>query len=328
MTAEKFFFPQQKSALHARSLHKNRYDFEQLIATCPELALFVTPNRYHQLAVDFADPAAVRMLNKALLQHFYGIQYWTIPPDYLCPAIPGRADYVHYLADLLASINKDKIPQGNGVKVLDIGIGASGIYPIIGHASYGWHFVGSDIDPVAIASAQQIFASNLRFKNALQCRLQTRPESIFNGIIKADERFDAILCNPPFHCSAQQAAAGSSKKVRNLSGKIDDKPRLNFGGLSHELWCDGGEERFVSQMIEQSVAYGDRCCWFTSLIAKKTTLPAIYQKMAQVGVAEFKTVNMAQGQKTSRFIAWTFLNPAQQKIWSELRWGKFANGRL
>jgi 23S rRNA (adenine1618-N6)-methyltransferase len=30
---------------------------------------------------------------------------------------------------------------------------------------------------------------------------------------------------------------------------------------------------------------------------------------------EIKTIEMAQGQKTSRFVAWTFLSEAQQKNW-------------
>ncbi|WP_213976832.1 RlmF-related methyltransferase, partial [Serratia marcescens] len=85
-------FPQQKSGLHPRNRHRSRYDFPALIASCPALAPFVKPNAWGDVSVDFADPAAVKMLNRALLQHFYGIEHWDIPADYLCPPIPGRAD--------------------------------------------------------------------------------------------------------------------------------------------------------------------------------------------------------------------------------------------
>lgn len=98
-------FPQQKSGLHPRNRHRSRYDFPALIASCPALAPFVKPNAWGDVSVDFADPAAVKMLNRALLQHFYGIEHWDIPADYLCPPIPGRADYLHHLADLLATSN-------------------------------------------------------------------------------------------------------------------------------------------------------------------------------------------------------------------------------
>ena len=106
MAQAKKTFPQQKSELHVRNLHRSRYDFPQLMKTCPELAPFVSLNKYNDLSVDFSDPHAVKILNKALLKHFYGIQYWDIPQDFLCPPIPGRADYIHYLADLLSANNK------------------------------------------------------------------------------------------------------------------------------------------------------------------------------------------------------------------------------
>ena len=118
-------FPQQKSGLHPRNRHRSRYDFPALIASCPALAPFVKPNAWGDVSVDFADPAAVKMLNRALLQHFYGIEHWDIPADYLCPPIPGRADYLHHLADLLATSNGGEIPRGKGVAILDVGVGAN-----------------------------------------------------------------------------------------------------------------------------------------------------------------------------------------------------------
>ena len=117
--------------LHPRNLHNNRYDFEALIKTNPNLQEFVKPNKYGDLSIDFANPQAVITLNKALLSHFYGIKNYTIPEGYLCPPIPGRADYIHHIADLLAISNNGVIPKGNTIKGLDVGIGANGIYAII-----------------------------------------------------------------------------------------------------------------------------------------------------------------------------------------------------
>jgi 23S rRNA (adenine1618-N6)-methyltransferase len=39
--------------------------------------------------------------------------------------------------------------------VLDIGTGASCIYPILGQTVYQWHFVASDIDPISINTAKK-----------------------------------------------------------------------------------------------------------------------------------------------------------------------------
>ncbi|MCP5854081.1 RlmF-related methyltransferase, partial [Klebsiella pneumoniae] len=83
-----------------------------------------------------------------------------IPADYLCPPIPGRADYIHVAADLLAEDNAGEVPKGAQVRALDIGVGVNCIYPLLGHSDYRWRFLGSDIDPVALASAKAIVQAN------------------------------------------------------------------------------------------------------------------------------------------------------------------------
>ena len=132
--------------LHPRNPHNAPYDFKALIQSKPQLAPFVHPNKYNSLSIDFSNPEAVLLLNKALLSHFYNIKEYDIPPSHLCPPIPGRADYLHYMADLLAENNQGKIPIGKTINVLDIGVGANCSYPIIGQSIYRWRFVGSDVE--------------------------------------------------------------------------------------------------------------------------------------------------------------------------------------
>ena len=151
--------PDEKDELHYRNKHRGRYDFAELIKSCPELANFVNLNQFQDQSVDFTDPLAVKTLNRALLIHFYGISLWDIPDGFLCPPIPGRADYLHYAADLLAD-TEGLVPTGKNVKVLDIGVGANCVYPLIGHSEYGWSFVGSEIDHLAIRSAKNIIDAN------------------------------------------------------------------------------------------------------------------------------------------------------------------------
>ncbi|RZM16086.1 MAG: 23S rRNA (adenine(1618)-N(6))-methyltransferase RlmF [Pedobacter sp.] len=294
---------EEKKLLHPRNKHKSRYDFAALVKSLPELRVYVRINPYGDESIDFADSAAVKTLNKALLKKDYEINFWDIPDGYLCPPIPGRADYIHYLADVLASTNGGEIPRGKQVKVLDIGTGANCVYPIIGHQTYGWSFVGTDVDKKAIQSARNIISSNPTLAADVQIRQQPNPEHIFKGIIKPSERFDITLCNPPFHASAEEAAAGSQRKLNNL-GK--SKQVLNFGGQHIELWYPGGEVSFVRTMISESEELADQCKWFTSLVSKSANLPFIYTLLERAGVAQVKTVEMAQGQKISRFVAWTF----------------------
>ncbi|WP_428662751.1 23S rRNA (adenine(1618)-N(6))-methyltransferase RlmF [Runella sp.] len=310
----------EKQGLHPRNPHRFRYDFKALIKSCPALAPFVSLNKYHDESIDFANPEAVKMLNKAILIHFYGIHYWDIPANYLRPPIPGRADYIHYIADLLSAGNDADIPMGKAITGLDIGVGANCVYPIIGHQSYGWSFVGSDIDPKALQSAKRIITSNPALTPFVECRLQSSPSSIFKGIVQPNERFDFTMCNPPFHSSQEEASAGTQRKWQNLGRtNLAKKDTLNFGGQNAELWCEGGEKAFITRMIEQSAQLANRCFWFTTLVSKKTTLPFIYKSLKTVKAFDTQTIEMAQGQKVSRIVAWTFLGNHQQKVWRQER---------
>ncbi len=303
----------EKNNLHPRNPHRFRYDFEELIKCCPELKPFVFINNYDSQTIDFAKPEAVKMLNKAILRSFYEISYWDIPNNYLCPPIPGRADYIHYMADLLASSNNGIIPEGKSVKVLDVGVGANCVYPIIGTYTYGWQFVGSDIDRISVESARNIIERNHTLSNKIEIRLQPSSIDFFKGIIMPDEVFDVSICNPPFHASLEEANRGTQRKIKNLSGKKSTNNILNFGGQNTELWCEGGEEKFVINMIRESSTIPDKCVWFTSLISKKEHLQAIYKALKINKVLDFQTIEMAQGQKVSRIIAWTFWSKEQRE---------------
>lgn len=300
-----------KSGLHPRNKHRGRYDFAQLILVNPDLALFVKANAYNDPSIDFSNPLAVKALNQALLKQFYAINFWDIPTHYLCPPIPGRADYVHNLADLLASMNPNELPQGHNIRVLDIGVGANVIYPLIGHREYGWRFVGADIDKNALKNAQNIIDANA-LSEEIVLRLQPSPDSIFQGIIQQDEFYHLTMCNPPFHASLAEAQAGTQRKWRGLGkGLTKDSAKqknlvLNFGGQKNELYCDGGEQAFISTMITQSQQFAKQCLWFTTLVSKATTLPNVYRALKKVNAIEVKTIEMTQGQKQSRFVAWTF----------------------
>ena len=153
--------PARKAAMHVRNRFRTGYDFDALVAASPGLALFVAPNPYGDASIDYANPDAVKALNRALLAHGYGLKEWDIPPGYLCPPIPGRSDYLHHLADLLSGGDPARIPRGGAVRVLDIGVGANCVYPLIGASEYGWAFVGSDTDPIAVRWAAKL-ASSLR----------------------------------------------------------------------------------------------------------------------------------------------------------------------
>jgi 23S rRNA (adenine1618-N6)-methyltransferase len=311
--------PSEKPKLHPRNKNKSRYNFPKLIASHPILASHLSKNKENQNTINFFDPVAVKVFNQAILKHHYQIEHWDIPEGFLCPPIPGRADYIHYLADLLSEANQNKIPQGKKIIGLDIGVGANCIYPLIGNKEYNWSFVGSDISSVALKSAQQIIENN-NLNSLIELREQPNSKNLFKNVIKENEHFDFVMCNPPFHASAEEAKLRANRKLKNLTGKRVENPKLNFGGTSNELWTEGGEKQFITDLIKESAQNKTASFYFTSLISKKSNVTVAQACLKEVDAKEIKVIEMGQGNKTSRFIAWSFLTSKQQNIWTTSRW--------
>ena len=306
-----------KTKLHSRNRNREPYDLKALVDAIPGLKNHIKPNKYGGDSVDFSSPIAVKLLNQGLLKHYYGINNWDFPDENLCPPIPGRADYLHYIADLLSESNAGKIQKGSQICGLDVGVGATCIYPIIGVTEYDWNFIASDIDPKSIASAQQIINSNPSLKDKVDCRLQKDPSAIFKGIIDKKDKIDFTICNPPFHASIEEAQRGSRRKVRNLLGKKGNEATLNFSGAENELIYDGGEYQFIKNMIRESEEFAKSCFWFSTLVSKQSNLKGIYKLLEKVKPTQLKTIAMGTGNKSSRIVAWTFLSKEEQKAWTE-----------
>lgn len=289
----------KKGELHSNNPHKGKYNFEVLVEKLPELKQFVKKNPREEDTIDFSNNEAVILLNKALLKTFYNVQNWEVPKGFLVPPIPGRADYIHYIAELL--------DKKENVRVLDIGTGANCIYPIIGSQSYNWEFVGSDISRESILNAQKIIDSNESLKDKIELRIQKNKDNIFSGIIKNNEKFDLTMCNPPFHSSLEEAVKANERKVNNLSKDNKAiKKGMNFGGQKAELWCNGGELLFLKKMINESVKFSKNVNWFTTLVSNQDNLKPLIKLLDKLKVKDVKILEMSQGQKISRVLAWKF----------------------
>ncbi len=295
-----------KTGLHINNKHRYGYDFTSLVKVLPALSAFIIINKYNQQkTIDFSNSEAVKILNKALLKKHYQIEHWDFPKGYLCPPIPGRVDYIHNLNDLLV---KTAVNVKSRVNVLDIGTGATCIYPILGTREYGWNFIASDIDPTSIKAANINITANKNIAKHISCRLQKNSNNIFDGIISTGDYYHLTMCNPPFHKSLAEARAGTTRKWQNLnkSNKNNSNNLLNFGGQKAELWCLGGELAFIKKMIKESTQHKEQVLWFTCLVSKKDHLSKLNLSLKKAKVSESKVVKMAQGNKTSRFIAWRF----------------------
>lgn len=292
--------------LHPRNKHQHLYDFDKLKRVVPELEAFISKNPSGVDTIDFALPEAVVLLNKAILMRDYKITYWEMPKTNLCPPIPGRADYIHYVADLLAEENGGKIPMGKGVKVLDLGIGANVIYPIVGVAEYGWEFVGSEVDVVSIKTASHIVDNNPHLKKNVAIRQQMSKRNILKNIMGEKEYFDLVICNPPFFSSNAEVLAKTTQKLKNLGKEIVGKPVQNFSGQNNELWCEGGEKAFITNYIYESKHFKRQAVWFTTLVSNKAHLKPLQALLKKAEAKEVRVINMEQGNKISRILAWQY----------------------
>ncbi len=285
-----------KSGLHSNNIHRNGYDFDAMLKVYEPLKAFVSKNSYGNESIDFSDPKAVRALNAALLKTHYGIQDWIFPKENLCPPIPGRVDYIHHLNDLI----KDEA-TGNDVNILDIGTGATCIYPLLGAKVYDWNFVAVDTELDSLDYAQDIIDDNdLDVKITL--RQQFDEQNILTDILEEEDMFTASMCNPPFYASAEEARGANRRKTRNLGTNAV----RNFAGNSNELWYPGGEKAFLHNYLYQSSLNKEACIWFTSLVSKKENVESLKKSSVKLGVTSFKIIPMEQGNKVTRIVAWSF----------------------
>ncbi len=285
-----------KKGLHPRNRHKNGYDFEKLIQKNSTLNSFVSENKFGNLSIDFSNPRAVKELNRSLLQTHYNIGFWDFPDENLCPPIPGRVDYIHHIHDLLTASG-----NVNGISILDIGTGATCIYPLLGYAEYNWKFVGSDVSRDSLVSAQKIIDEN-QLNDVIELRFQKDSQCILENIIKEEDSFLAVICNPPFYKSEVEAKGANTRKSRNLGNNAV----RNFSGNNNELWYPGGEKAFLHNYLYQSSLYKDVSTWFTSLVSKKENVESLQKSAKKLKARSFKVIPMNQGNKVTRIVAWQF----------------------
>ena len=285
-----------KPGLHPRNKHKNGYNFDVLTKHNKNLASFVTKNNHGAFTIDFSDPKAVKELNSSLLEVHYGVKKWIFPDENLCPPIPGRVDYMHYISDLLSDSNCIE-----KITILDIGTGATCIYPLLGVKEYDWDFVATDIELDSLDTAQDIISDN-NLDAKILLRQQFNEANILKGIIEKGDSFSAVVCNPPFYKSEQEARGANARKSRNLGNNAV----RNFAGNNNELWYPGGEKAFLHNYLYQSSLYKNISVWFTSLVSKKETIESLQKSGEKLKVKTMKIIPMHQGNKITRIVAWQF----------------------
>ena len=280
--------------MHPSNKHNGKYNLDVILAVVPTLEKFVM-DKFDRKTIDFSKPKAVKLLNKALLKLYYDVDYWDFPDKNLCPPIPGRVDYIYYINDLIANENAP-------IKILDIGTGATLIYPLLGNSLFSWQFVATDCNRESLENAKKIIAKN-KLSDVISLRFQKDATKILKGILKATEVFTVVMCNPPFYASEEEANNATNRKLKGL--RLDTKDR-NFSGTSNELWYKGGEKAFLHNYLYESSLYKNNSKWFTTLVSKKENVKSMKVSLQKLGAKIIKVIPMQQGNKISRIVAWSF----------------------
>ncbi|MDC1022254.1 RlmF-related methyltransferase [Schleiferiaceae bacterium] len=248
--------------MHQKNPFNTNYNFNQLINAVPELKECIVLGKFSRKSIDFSNSKAVYLLNKSLLKWRFNLN-WSLKEGHLCPAVPGRLDYLLNVQDLIPQI------EGRRIKMLDLGTGASLIYPLLATAAFNWECVGTEIDKEAITYAKGLIRMNSNMRGT-KVRRQEFKSQLLKGIMQKDDQFDVLVCNPPFYKTKSEAFAANAKKNKNLHG--NEKVAHNFGGSPNELWYKGGEEAFLKKLASESAEYKNQILWFTSLVSKKENL--------------------------------------------------------
>jgi 23S rRNA A1618 N6-methylase RlmF len=261
--------------------------------------------------VDWSDARSLLAVTQVLLRHDFHLEF-DMPLNHLCPPVPQRLNYIHWVADLLGIMTKEDARNAQ-VRGIDVGTGASAIFPLLGYATYGWRFLGTEIDPESVASAQANIDRN-KLGEKITVRHVASSENIFTDVIlPSDGTFDFTLCNPPFFSSLSQTGLHPSRSASATPG---------------ELVCEGGEEAFVERMIRQSKRLERRVRWFTTMLGRKSSLKTLLAllRSPEISALVVDQTEFLQGQQARYGLAWSFGREERDK--REATIGKDASPRM
>ncbi|KAK1984674.1 hypothetical protein LZ30DRAFT_585679 [Colletotrichum cereale] len=253
--------------------------------------------------LDFNDPAAVMQLTKTLLKNDFGLEV-ELPENRLCPPVPNRHNYILWLKGLLDSTTYDD--PDRGVIGLDIGTGASCIYPLLGCTQRRWSFFATDIDPKNLSCAEK----NVEL-NDLQTRISVITRTPQDRLVPLDELgVDAlgfVMTNPPFYTSEEDLVDSAKQKSR--------PPSTACTGAPVEMVTDGGEVSFVGRILEESLVLRERVQWYTSMFGKQSSLEDFVGILREKAIDNYAVTEFVQGNKTRRWaVAWSFgpMRPSEE----------------
>ncbi|TDH73359.1 hypothetical protein CCR75_007113 [Bremia lactucae] len=291
--------PHLSALTHDRNRYKDKPpDFYALGQIYPEFKQYLRniDDDMCRASLAWNDPFAVRELTKTLLLHDFGLQ-WNIPINRLCPPLPNRLNYIHWIEDLLREQQKpDQKSCATVISGIDVGTGASCVYALLGATLNKWRFIATEINFESYECAKENVAKNhleplISIKRTHTNRLLLEPlqeEPIHR-------QFHFVMCNPPFFDHMDEA---------------DTNPDSSCMGSANEMVFPGGEIAFIENIIIDSEVLRNRVIWYTSMVGKKSSLRKLLSLLRGKNVKSTSTTEFFQGRTKRWGIAWSFSNDA------------------
>ncbi|KJZ79504.1 hypothetical protein HIM_00973 [Hirsutella minnesotensis 3608] len=287
----------KQTDLKFKNLYSKPSDFRQLARRDPDFAAVVKGRE-----LDFSDPASVVQLTKTLLKLDFGLQV-ELPHDRLCPPVPNRHNYILWLKGLLDTSSYS--PPGQKLLGLDIGTGASCIYPLLGCSQRPWSFIATDIDAQSLVCAR----NNVDL-NGLAHRIRVVERRVEDCLVPIDDlgldSIDFTMTNPPFYESEDAMVQSSKSKSR--------PPCTACTGSRTEMVVEGGEVAFVRRILNESLILRNRVQWYSSMLGFLSSVTTLVTLLREHGICNYAITEFVQGKKTRRWaIAWSFgpMRPSQ-----------------
>ncbi|KAK9893468.1 hypothetical protein P389DRAFT_175007 [Cystobasidium minutum MCA 4210] len=290
--------------MHPRNIYSTPPDFSQLAEAVPSLKPFIKFNKHGGPTIDFKDPEALRILTKALLLRDFDRDVY-LPEDRLCPPVAGRLDYILYLQDVVRHHRQTLADFGESsastdIVGLDIGVGASAIYPLLFTAiDDNVRMEGTDVNSDSLQDAYR----NVQHNGATDriTLLQTAPEDdFFAAALRTTPHLDFTMCNPPFYASDEE--------MQRLTEDKDLPPHATCTGAPNEMVTAGGEEAFVARMITESRGHGTRVSWFSSLLGKASSIICLVKELAQAGCNNYGLIESSPSHTHRWILLWSWTN--------------------
>ncbi|XP_033833328.1 RNA N6-adenosine-methyltransferase mettl16 isoform X2 [Periophthalmus magnuspinnatus] len=280
-------------SMHPRNRYKDKPpDFAYLAAKYPEFQQHVQTSLVGRPVINFKEPEAVRALTCTLLKEDFGLTI-EIPLERLIPTVPLRLNYIHWVEDLIDG--QKQLRRG-----IDIGTGASCIYPLLGATMNGWYFLATEVDDICFDYAKKNVEQN-NLSDLIKVVKVPKKTLLMDALKEETEIvYDFCMCNPPFFANQLEA-----KGVNSRNSRRPPPSSVNTGGVT-EIMAEGGELEFVKRIIHDSLQLKKRLRWYSCMLGKKCSLAPLKEELRKQGVPKVTYTEFCQGRTMRWALAWSF----------------------